>query len=95
MRLIRYMYTIAHVPGKSLVTADDLSRARQERPLTEAEELLTDEVTAQANLTVGALHATEKRLAEIRARHLEDVVCGQVMRYCQRVGQATHPCHRC
>ena len=54
MRLMRYMHTIAHVPGKSLVTADALSRAPQERPLTEAEELLTDEVTAQANLFVGA-----------------------------------------
>ena len=82
MRLMRYMYTIGHVPGKSLVTADALSRAPQERPLTEAEVLLTDEVTAQANLVVGALPATEKRLAEIRARQLKDDVCRQVMRYC-------------
>ena len=52
---MRYMYTIAHVLGKSLVTADALSRAPQERSLTEAEELLTDEVKAQANLVVGAL----------------------------------------
>ena len=43
--------------------------------------LLADEVTAQANLAVGALPATEKRLAEIRARQLEDDVCRQVMRY--------------
>ena len=35
-----------------------------------------------ANLVVGALPATEKRLAEIRARQLEYDVCGQVMRYC-------------
>ena len=90
MRLMRYMYTIAHVPGKSLVTADALSLAPQERPLTEAEELLTDEVTAQANLVVGALPATEKRLAEIRARQLEDDVCRQVMRYCAE-GWPSHP----
>ena len=50
MRLMRYMYTIAHVPGKSLVSADALSRVPQERPLTEADVLSTDEVTAQANL---------------------------------------------
>ena len=72
MRLMRYMYTIAHVPGKTLITADALSRAPRERPLTEAEELLTDEVTAQANLVVGSLPGTEKRLAEIRARQLEE-----------------------
>ena len=76
------MYTIAHVPGKSLVTSDALSRAPQERPLTEAEELLTDEVTAQANMVVGAFPATDKCLAEIRARQLEADVCRQVMRYC-------------
>ena len=90
MRLMRYMYTIAHVPGMSLVTADALSRAPQERPLTEAEELFADEVTAQANLVVGALPATEKRLAEIRARQLEDDVCRQVMRYCAE-GWPSHP----
>ena len=89
MRLMRYMYTITHVPGKSLATADALSRAPQERPLTEAEELLTDEVTAQANLVVCALPATEKRLAEIRARQLEDDVCRQVMRYCAE-GRPSH-----
>ena len=91
MPLTRCMYTIAHVSGKSLITADALSRAPQERPLTEAEELLTDEVTAQANLVVGALPATEKRLAEISARQLEDDVCQQVMRYCAE-GWPSHPC---
>ena len=58
MRLMRRMYTTAHVPGESLITADALSRAPQERLLTEAEDLLTDEVTTQANLFVGALPAT-------------------------------------
>ena len=90
MRLMRYMYTIAHVPGKSLVTTDALSRAPQERPVTEAEQLLTDEVTAQANLVVGALPATEKHLVEIRSRQLEDDVCRQFMRYCAE-GWPSHP----
>ena len=90
MRLMRYMYTIAHAPGKSLVTADAMSRAPQERPLTEAEVLLTDEVTAQAILVVGALPETQKRLAENRARQLEDDVCRQVMRNCAE-GWPSHP----
>ena len=91
MRLMRYMYTIAHVPEKSLVTTDALSRGPHERPLTEAEVLLTDEVTAQANLVGGALPATEKRLAEIRALQLEDDVCRQIMRYVLCGGLAQPP----
>ena len=84
------MYTIAHVPGKSLITAEALSRAPQERYLTETEVLLTDEVTAQANLVVGASPTKEKLLAEIRARQLEDYVCRKVMRYCAE-GLPSHP----
>ena len=90
MRLMRCMYTIAHVLGKSLVTADALSPAPQERPPTEAEVLLADELTAQANLVVGGLPATEERLSEIRARQLEDDVCRQVMRYSAE-GWPSHP----
>ena len=86
---MRYRYSIAHAPEKSLITADFLSRAPQERPLIEAELLLTDDVTAQANLVVGELPATGKRLAEIRARQLEDDVCRQVMRYCVE-GRPSH-----
>ena len=87
--LMRYMYTIAHLPEKSLLTADALSRAPR-GPLPEAEVILTDEVTAQANLVVGALPATEKRLTEIRARQLENDVCRHVMRYCAE-GWPSHP----
>ena len=76
------MYTIAHVPGKSLVTADALSRAPQERPLTEAEELLTDEVMAQANLVVGALPATEKRLADIQSPKPTTLLSQHLVLYC-------------
>ena len=52
--------------------------------------LLTDEVTAQANLVVGALPATQKRLTEIRGRQLEYDVCRHVMRYCAE-RWPTHP----
>ena len=95
MRLMRYMYTIAHVPGKSLVTADALSRAPQERPLTEAEELLTDEVRhKQTWLWVRYL---QQRSVWPRSE-LDNSKTTCVDRLCatvQRVGQATHPCHRC
>ena len=69
MCLMRHMYTITYVPGKSIITAE-LSRAPQERPQTETEELFMDEVMAQATLVGSALPATERRLAEVRARQL-------------------------
>ena len=72
---MRYMYTIVRIPGKSLITADAMSHAPQERHLPEADVLSTDEVTAQANLVVGALPATEKRLVDIITRQLEVDVC--------------------
>ena len=68
MRLMRYMYTLAHVSGKSFATADALSRASRERLLAETEVLLTDVVTVHANIVDGVLPAREMSLAEIRAR---------------------------
>ena len=95
MRLMRYMYTIAHVPGNSLVTADALSRAPQDRPLIEAEMLLTDEVTAQANLVVCAYLQQRSACPKSELNNSKttcvDMSCATV----RRIGPATHPCHRC
>ena len=55
---MRYMYKIAHIPGKTLITADALSCSSRTTS-DGGQVLLTDEVTAQANLVVGALPATE------------------------------------
>ena len=82
MRLMRYAYTISHVPGKNLVAADALSRSPLVRPLTADESQLAEEVSEQANLVMGQIPATETRLAEIRACQREGEVCRQVMTYC-------------
>ena len=62
LRLAKFDYTIHHVPGKELYTADALSRA----PTAESDEdkfELQAEVEAFAESLVKTLPATEKHLA--------------------------------
>ena len=40
MRMMRFTYSISHVPGKSLYTADTLSRAPSGRPISREKEKL-------------------------------------------------------
>ena len=66
MRLMRYQFTICHIPGKDLVIADTLSRA----PVCDSDHcssLLEQEVDAYVRLVIGSLPATEKRLEDIRS----------------------------
>ena len=80
LRLMRFHYTISHVPGKNLVTADTLSRA----PVaTSAKGDLQDEINLYVDSIISGLPASDKRLQEIRERQEEDDVCRQIMVYCQ------------
>ena len=76
-RLARYDYTISHVPGKLLYTADALSRA----PTSPAEATteLEEEVEMQVETVVTALPATEQRLREYCDAQSRDETCSQVM----------------
>ena len=61
LRMMRFKFTISHVPGKSLAVADALSRA----PCSEAvreDLLLQQETEAYVNIVVQNLPATEKQL---------------------------------
>ncbi len=82
MRMMRYNFTISHVPGKSLVTADTLSRAPEVGETTE-ENLLQEEVEAYVNAVVDSIPATERRLEEIRKHQEDDEVIKQVAMYCK------------
>ena len=81
MRLMRYQYTISHVPGKSLITADVLSR--KPIPRDETDRVLEKETKAYVNMIIEHIPATEGRLEEIKAAQAEDEICKELIRYCE------------
>lgn len=79
LRLMRFSFTIAHVPGKELNTADTLSRA----PVTEQDESnLSNETKEYVHAVVNNLPASEERLKVIREQQDQDQVCKQLKSYC-------------
>ena len=82
MRLMRFTYTISHVPGKNLTVADTLSRAPVTLPTSEEMQFSTS-VEAYVNLVLQGLPATEKRLEQILQAQKQDAVCCKLIKYCQ------------
>lgn len=68
MRVMRFFYSISHVPGKDLCTADTLSRAPLVKPLNQQEEKLKNDVMAYVGSVIRYLPATEDRLEELRCQ---------------------------
>ena len=83
LRLARYDYTIHHVPGVHLYTADTLSRA----PVggqDNSDLSFQKEVDAYVNCIVQeCIPATEQRLDQYREAQEKDIVCQQVKEYCR------------
>ncbi|KAI4881647.1 hypothetical protein NFI96_006235, partial [Prochilodus magdalenae] len=78
MRLMAFCYSISHVAGKKLATADVLSRA----PLRESEQpKREEEIKLYVSMVVSTLPATEKRLQEIRKCQEGDEILIQVKRH--------------
>ena len=82
MRLMRFSFSITHVPGKNLSTADTLSRAPVSEP-TGSDVLFHEEVDAYVQTAILSLPATEERLQVIRSHQGRDGVCEQIVTYCQ------------
>ncbi len=80
---MRFQFSISHVPGKSLITADTLSRAPAPNATAEEDTLLGEEVEAYVSGVYQTIPATERRLEEIRMHQEDDEICRQIMRYCQ------------
>ena len=81
LRMMRYSFTITHVPGKELVIADTLSRAPLSNP-TSTESVLQEETDAFVNLVLNHLPATEHRLEEIKRLQESDEACQAIVEFC-------------
>ena len=82
LRLMRYTYVIMHSPGRSLFTANTLSRAPVSQPLTMDKEL-QDVTDAFVNIVMQNLPISEKRLEEIQQHQTRDPICTQLKAYCK------------
>ena len=80
MRLLRYDFTISHIPGKDLATADALSRA----PLVDTpNRQLEEETDLYVNHIFMYLPASDNKINEIKEKQQSDEVCRLLMNYVQ------------
>ena len=80
LRLARFCYTIQHVPGKFLYTADTLSRA----PIHgEKDAELEEEVEHFIEGVVSTLPASREQMEVYRQAQAEDPVCTLAFQYCK------------
>ena len=81
MRLMRYQFSISHVPGKDLHIADTLSRAPTSQS-TPSDDQFCCHVDNFVHLVTGSLPVTDERLQQISRLQDEDAVCQQLKQYC-------------
>ena len=88
LQMARYDYTIHHVPGKSLFTADTLSRAPYDvnepgdgTPTTD------NDVESVVNDIVSSTPITSPVLNRYHIEQRRDPVCTSLITFCREVGQ--------
>ena len=81
---MRFSFTIVHVPGKELNTADTLSRSPVSEGDDSREEAFRHEVKTYVNSVVKSLPATEERLRFIRDEQGKDPECCKLKEYCEK-----------
>ena len=82
LRMMRFQFSICHVPGKDFTIADTLSRAPAAGP-TQADDLFQQEASAFLDVVLKSIPATEQRIKQIREIQLQDPACQQISLYCQ------------
>lgn len=84
MRLMRYTFTISHVPGKELCTADTLSRSPSKYTPNKGEEIFHDEVERFVYSIVSQLPMTDETLKQIQKCQWEDKTYQEVKIHCTK-----------
>ena len=82
LRMAKFDYVVAHIPGKLLYTADALSRAPTSKAGEEPQQL-QEEIEAFVESVTSALPASKQRLEIYRKGQAQDAVCKKVQEYCQ------------
>ena len=82
IRLLRFTYTISHIPGNELTVANALLRAPVSNP-TSTDTQFNKEVDVYVNLVLESFPATEKQSKHIQEAQTEDAVCSQMHKYCK------------
>ena len=80
MRLLRFDFTVSHVPGKSLITADALSRAPVEQQ--DGQSSTEEEIDLYVQHVFASLPASNTQLERIKEKQEEDEVCQKLKQYC-------------
>ena len=82
LRLMQFQYVIQHVPGKTLYTADTLSRAPlKEIPDTNNSTFL-QEIEQFVQEITAAFPASPDRLDSYSKAQAEDSICSRLIEYC-------------
>ena len=94
LRLMRFSYTICHMPGKLLYTADALSRCPMRLPHTL--DIITQQETVESHITaiVMQLPASEELLKVYRSVQMQDPLCSKVINFTKSgwpSNQQVHP----
>ena len=84
MRLMRFRYTVCHIPGKEMYTADTLSRAPLASTGDTHSKNLQEDVEAFVSAILSNLPATENRLQQIHEAQYDDEVCQKIREYTLR-----------
>ena len=82
LRLMRFQYSIQHVPGKTLYTADTLSRAPLKEIPDACSSSSSEEIEQFMQAITAAFPASPDRLDGYRKVQAEDSICSRLIEYC-------------
>ena len=80
LRMLRYHFTISHIPGKDLVIADILSRAATST-LSSSDHSFFQETNVFVDTVILSLPASDAQLERIKLEQEQEDVCKQIMVY--------------